>query len=355
MKLIFRIICLMILCWDCRGSRPTAEFPVEVIDMGMIRENLQIDTFFEVRNAGSYPLEIAAAIPAYRDMEVTLPHKVVQPGKNVRIGLKVNTAVIKGPFSWRLLVYIAGEKYPHSLEIKGQKKDRPRFWDTDDNGVAYEKTTVQWGRVFYGTVATDTIRVVNRSAGIRSFEFGTLKDYLQFCACPEQLLPGDTGMIIVSLLTGKLARYGEFFEYAHWRDRKKKGGQEYKLFLSANVVEDFSVLSADEKCKAPRLFVAEHKHDFGKIPAEQKVKWETRIQNKGESNLIIRNIKTGCGCTAVTTGKRIIPPGKSEILEVIFNPSGRRGQQQKTITLVSNDYRNPEQVLVIRAVVEEKE
>jgi hypothetical protein len=63
--------------------------------------------------------------------------------------------------------------------------------------------------------------------------------------------------------------------------------------------------------------------------------------------LIIRNVKTSCGCTAVSPEKNIVPAGDSVPLKVEFNSAGKLGRQNKTITVITNDPKNPTTILRI--------
>jgi len=65
------------------------------------------------------------------------------------------------------------------------------------------------------------------------------------------------------------------------------------------------------------------------------------LSNNGKSELIIRNIRSSCGCTAVAPSTKVIGPGESAPIKVTFNSRGKRGRQSKSITVITNDPKNP--------------
>jgi hypothetical protein len=65
------------------------------------------------------------------------------------------------------------------------------------------------------------------------------------------------------------------------------------------------------------------------------------LTNDGKSELIIRNVRSSCGCTAVAPSKKVIAPGESVPIKVTFDSRGKRGRQSKSITVITNDPKKP--------------
>jgi hypothetical protein len=51
---------------------------------------------------------------------------------------------------------------------------------------------------------------------------------------------------------------------------------------------------------------------------------------------VINSATASCGCTIPKYNRKPIPPGKTGILEVVFDTSGKKGKQSKTIIVKSN-------------------
>lgn len=85
-------------------------------------------------------------------------------------------------------------------------------------------------------------------------------------------------------------------------------------------------------------------HDFGKIPDTAPVETKFVITNTGDEPLLITNAQGSCGCTVPEYPKDPIPPGESRDMKVSFNPSGKVGVNNKTVTITANT--DPAQTII---------
>ena len=100
--------------------------------------------------------------------------------------------------------------------------------------------------------------------------------------------------------------------------------------------------SGDAQGPQPKLVVEKDKIDLGEVKEGETVDAVFVLENKGDADLKIENVRTSCGCTTVklTDQEKIIAPGGKQKVTARFNTKGRPGKQSKTVTVVSND---PEQ------------
>lgn len=86
------------------------------------------------------------------------------------------------------------------------------------------------------------------------------------------------------------------------------------------------------------IFVFENlNYDFGQISQGEKVTYTYRFKNTGKSDLIIAKVEGSCGCTVMKGWpKHPIKPGGNGKIDVIFDSAGRRGKQNKSISVVAN-------------------
>ena len=84
------------------------------------------------------------------------------------------------------------------------------------------------------------------------------------------------------------------------------------------------------------LTVDRMNHDFGNISDQSPVETKFVVTNTGEKPLLISNAQGSCGCTVPEYPKEPILPGESADIKVSFNPSGKSGAQNKTVTLTAN-------------------
>ena len=78
--------------------------------------------------------------------------------------------------------------------------------------------------------------------------------------------------------------------------------------------------------------------DLGNIAADGgKVTFEYPFVNKGSSPLVILSVSNGgCGCTKPSFPKAPVKPGASGKVSITFDPSGRRGELNRTIKVRTN-------------------
>ncbi|TAH01612.1 MAG: DUF1573 domain-containing protein [Sphingobacteriales bacterium] len=81
--------------------------------------------------------------------------------------------------------------------------------------------------------------------------------------------------------------------------------------------------------------------DFGKITQGDTVVNAFEFTNTGKIPLIITNAVASCGCTLPNWPKEPIKPGDTGKINVVFNSTGKKGLQDKVITITANT--NPAQ------------
>jgi hypothetical protein len=120
-----------------------------------------------------------------------------------------------------------------------------------------------------------------------------------------------------------------------------------QLACAVEPVQNTNQISA----AGPRIQFAEPVFDFGKVKAGQIVTHEYLFTNTGNSALEISDVKSSCGCTAVTNWDRSIEPGKTGTLHILFNTGGMAGPVRKTLWVISNDPNEPAALLEFTATV----
>jgi len=95
--------------------------------------------------------------------------------------------------------------------------------------------------------------------------------------------------------------------------------------VATSVVAETTTLSVDRM-----------EHDFGTIPDTAPVETKFVVTNTGDKPLLISGATGSCGCTVPEYPKEPIAPGESRDIKVSFNPSGKQGAQNKTVTLTAN-------------------
>lgn len=104
----------------------------------------------------------------------------------------------------------------------------------------------------------------------------------------------------------------------------------------------------------PRLFVAERLLNLGTIMEGDKVTAGWHLENHGDADLIISKTTSSCGCAVVklTDKDKVVRPGGSLDLKVVFDSTRRRGPQRQSVTVESNDPTDPKLKLEFKAKVD---
>lgn len=77
-------------------------------------------------------------------------------------------------------------------------------------------------------------------------------------------------------------------------------------------------------------------HDFGTIIEGESVVCYFDYSNRGGGDLVITGVEATCGCTVPSWSREPLKPGARDTLQLIFDASGRNGEQRKQVTVKSN-------------------
>jgi hypothetical protein len=94
----------------------------------------------------------------------------------------------------------------------------------------------------------------------------------------------------------------------------------------------------------------EEEWDFGRIGQGEIVEHIFKFTNVGKSDLVILDAKATCGCTVADYPKTPIKPGKEGEVSVKFDSEGKKGMNNKSVTITANTQPNTK-VLTIKANV----
>lgn len=97
------------------------------------------------------------------------------------------------------------------------------------------------------------------------------------------------------------------------------------------------LISVAAMAQEPVMTFERTTHDFGKInEADGRVTTVFAFKNEGITPLVLTNVRASCGCTTPKWTREPVEPGATGEITVTYNPNGRPGRFQKTITITSN-------------------
>lgn len=111
------------------------------------------------------------------------------------------------------------------------------------------------------------------------------------------------------------------------------------LVLAAPAVTMAQALAAPaaEKKGGAVLSPDETKYEFGTVKQNDIVEHTFTFRNTGSEPLVISNVGVSCGCTTPEYTKDPVLPGKAGKITARFNTAGKMGQQNKVLTVSSNN------------------
>lgn len=102
--------------------------------------------------------------------------------------------------------------------------------------------------------------------------------------------------------------------------------------------------SPGDTTNLPKFQWEKEVHDFGKIVQGERVAYAFKFTNVGKTDLLISDAKGSCGCTVPKWPKDPVKPGESGKIDVVFDSDGKKGHQDKTVTIMANT--NPNTVVL---------
>ncbi len=119
----------------------------------------------------------------------------------------------------------------------------------------------------------------------------------------------------------------------------------YKYLIFGILLFSSFQLKAQENEAQAEMMFKDTLHIFGKIWYQANAEYEFVFKNTGKTPLIIRDVKSSCGCTVPKWSKEpVLPKGKG-IIKVKYDTK-RIGEFYKIITVYSNAKNSPVKLYV---------
>jgi len=137
----------------------------------------------------------------------------------------------------------------------------------------------------------------------------------------------------------KSGYYGNFFDRILVEIVSANNKEKGYLYFSGNVKEDFSYLQDIDKDYYPEIDLDITNIDLGELSLNENREIVVPVNNKGKSDLIIRNIELNKYCSLMKYDKQIAP-GETGNIYIIIKPKLAKRNFNTTFSIVSNDPEN---------------
>lgn len=355
MKIYFSLLFALLICLPFANQAQTAKsriaFEKLQHNFGNFKEEIGVQTVaFNFKNDGAVPLILNNVQASCGCTTPEWTRQPVAPGAKGVIKVSYDPRNRPGVFNKTIRVSSNAENADVVLTILGEVSPRERTIEEDypnQIGTLRAKTNyIAFPSIKENQVKKDSTEIINNSDQPVQLSFKTPPSHLSAVFKPVKLAPKQKGFIVVTFDATKIQAYG-FITHRIYLNIDGQDDYRNSIAVSTTLEEDFSKLSAEDLKNAPVVTYDLESFDFGDIKPSSKSEHTFNLKNAGKKDLIIRDVKSSCGCTAVSPSKNVISAGESVPLKVVFDSTGKSGRQNKTITVITNDPKNPTTILRI--------
>lgn len=349
------LLVLLVVNLSSQQNKASIHFEESQHNLGPIKEeDGPVKHDFLFTNKGEDPLVVTNVRTSGGISVVQWTRNPVVPGAAGSVTVEFNPQNMHGKFNRVVTVNSTGSPPTTVLRLLGEVIPRERtpeeLFPREIGQLRLRSNHISLGTVHPGHTKADSVEMINLSEETLELSLTLAPSHLTAKITPQKLQPGEKGYITASFDAGVLDDWGVVTSNVRIRvnDATPPGNV---LYISANIQEDFSVMTEDEKKNAPSIEFSERVFDFGSLKHGESVEHDFTFTNTGGSELIIRKVRSGCGCTAIEPQKTLLTAGESSSVKAVFNSRGFRGKQNKGITVISNDPEKPSILLRITGEV----
>ncbi len=326
-------------------------------DFGVIKEEEGLKTGrFIFNNTGNDTLKILGVRPSCGCTASQYTLTPILPGGEGFIDATYNPAGRPGKFNKSISVTTNSKTNPNiSLTIKGEVIPHPKTkadeYPVEMGSLKFTSNHIAFNDIKNTESKTDTIKIFNNGKKPISLLFTGLPEFLNVEAKPALLEPQKEGLITVTYYAQKRNDWGFLLDQFTITTNDENNELKY-ITVSANIIEDFSMLTAKQLKKSPSIQFDTVNYNFGTVKAGETVKGSFNFQNKGKNKLIIRKITSNSeNLTFSITNNSLKKNDKAQI-NFVYNTANKPSKHHKTLVVITNDPKNPVIVLHIQGITE---
>ena len=338
------ILMILAFLFGASGSinaQPKIEFQETSYSFGKIREEggLAIHKFI-FKNTGNQPVIVTKVESSCGCTTPEWTRHPVKPGETGFVSAQYDPRNRPGAFNKHILVYNTATKAPIKLVVTGEvipkEKTLADIYRFQMGPLRLKTNHVAFAKINNTEVKKQTISIVNDSDKkiTVSFDKKRIPAHIKTEITPPVLNPKQEGKITIIYDAAKKNDWDYVYDRLNILVNNERPTRN-TLTVSATIVEDFSKLSKEELENAPTMDFDSKVYDFGKIKQGEIVTHSFKFKNNGKRDLLIHKTRSSCGCTTAEVPK-VVKPGETGEIKVIFNSTHKMGKQNKTVTLITN-------------------
>lgn len=348
MKKIFTILCTALFAFmTINAQQPVITFEKTSHDFGKINEaDGRVSTVFTFKNEGMSPLILSNVRASCGCTTPVWPREPIEPGQTGSITVTYNPNGRPGRFQKTVTITSNATEPTKRVTIKGEvipKQAKPVNKYTIAVGALNMKSKeLNFGDMIKGSTKVMDLEYTNLSGATHEVALAVNANdsWMENQVTLTPIKDKEVGKFVFAIDTKATNLYGPVKAYAYVVvDGKKELAETHKLTIKANIVEDFSSMTIEQKQQSP-IIETNAVVDLGKVAAGKNIKGQIQVKNIGVNPLLIRR--------AYSTDKQIfvkackaIKSGKKGNIPVEIKTQGRNpGKYSREIVIISNDYGN---------------
>lgn len=254
-----------------------------------------------------------------------------------------------GSFRKSITVHTSINDSFKSLLIKGFVVGTPNKLRKKIGLLEADTYSLEFGDVFRGSRQTQEIKIHNTTEDTLHLSFADDPDGIEMEIEPEILYPSDYGKLVIHY-NSENKDFGKIDDSVLLNIEIAGLQKQGKIFITANVIENFSTLSPEDLANSPQISVQNKLLTLKNLlPGELRTE-KIGIENTGKRDLFIRNIQSSNKRFSIVPTQFIVNPWKKVFFDIKVTPDNSESKLKTTLSIISND---PQQSVVSFTIIGE--
>ncbi|MDR1155265.1 MAG: DUF1573 domain-containing protein [Bacteroidales bacterium] len=347
---------LLLLAAFSLSAQPKIAFDKIRHDFGKVKEGDGTASYdFTFKNTGTAPLIIQDVKTTCGCTTPEWTKQPIRPGATGFVKVSYDVKGRPGAINKTITVYSNSPSAPAQLQIVGEvtavERHPSEAFRYIAGSIRLDDMHVAFNRVYSYEKPSLVVTAYNPGPDAVKVSFIDLPAYIKTEVTPATIKKGGKATIKLTYDAAGKNNWGFVSDRISLilNDNREK---DYKLTVTATIEEDFSRWTTAQLQNAPVISVDRQIIDAGKIRKGEKKAYQVKLTNNGKSKLMIRKAESVSPLVTVDAPKEV-NAGASADMTVTYDSTGQSGEQSKAITLISNDPKNAQIIVRLKADVTE--
>lgn len=352
MKKLFSIAATLFFAAVVMGQAPVMTFDKTTHDFGKFNEaDGRVTTTFTFTNEGMVPLVLTNVRASCGCTTPKWTREPIEPGQKGEITVTYNPAGRPGRFQKTVTITSNATEPSKRLYIKGEvipKVVKPAdAYPVKMGPLSLKRRSLSYGSLVQGSNKMLEIEYANQTDETITIDLLIREQdaYFKPNITLKTIAPKQTGKIQIALQSAECPLLGPINTKVYVMVNGKRSFTDtYAIGLNANIREDFSHLSVEDRQKAPIVEIDREIH-LGTVQVGKKVSFKIPVSNVGGGNsLYVRRIVLNDAMIALTAPKTSIKAGRKADIKVDIDATDsniKPANYSRIATVITNDPNKP--------------